>query len=115
MLKKLLMGLVKPLALKAVRKEGDAIQARLVKEVERRGPGAVDHLIDELQDRILMALQGMSWIPAWIKTPFVEAVQKHGDEVQARLVDAVSRGGPELLNKAFDEAQDFLEGKLRAL
>lgn len=97
-----------------VQRQGDELQRRIHAAIAKEGPRAVDRNIDKWQKDLIAGIEALP-LPDGIEDAMQEAVQKHGDEWQGKLADAVAAGGPKGFDVMFDAFQAALLAKIAAL
>lgn len=107
--------LAKPMLIAAVQAQGDELQARLEAEVAKHGPAGVDRFVDAAQAKLIAAVQGVKFAPAWLREKAAAIIQEEGDKGQAALREAARIGGPAAVKVAFDRMQAAVLQRLQSL
>lgn len=87
----------------AVRISLDEAREELLEAFAKHGPRAVDRNIDAIQARLDRGMAKLEFLPDGIEDKIKAIIHEKGDELQAKLKDAVEAGGPDAINAAFDK------------
>lgn len=111
----LLKGLGKRAVIKLLENYGDALQEDVKRNVQSKGPVAIDRYCDEWQSKIEAGIGKVSFLPDALRDRLIALVQEHGDDLQESLKKALLKGGPDALDRVFDAAQALLVARIQAL
>jgi hypothetical protein len=106
---------VKPIAVELIIKEGDRLQAEVMRAISRGQLDKIDEAFDKFQNRIKSEIWILPVMSARQKELVCRFVQEEGDRLQDKIMDAIKSGTPAAVNLVFDGFQLLLIKRVEAL